>query len=143
MKKSRYAFVGMLIGLLQVECAMSELSPCNGAWNCAITQKVKGQKPNAEPIYYTCSRKEAVIRLKKVVQSFPRSHVTAESNHSIKAQVTSKFFGFVDDLEFYMPKNKKVIHVRSAARTGIYDFGVNKKRIRAIKKLFDESLCKE
>ncbi len=135
-------FVALCAGLLSMRVAVSalvegKLSPCNGAWNCAITQQVLGQKPDVEAISYEGSRKEAIIRLKKIIQSLERSQITNESNEYIKAKVASRLFGFVDDVEFYMPKNEKVIHIRSAAQTGMYDFGVNKNRIRTIRDQFN------
>jgi uncharacterized protein (DUF1499 family) len=39
-----------------------------------------------------------------------------------------------------MPKNEKVIHIRSAAQTGVYDFDVNKKRVRTIKKQLNNAI---
>ena len=41
--------------------------------------------------------------------------------------------GFIDDVEFYFDSNAEVIQVRSAARLGKSDLGVNRKRIDAIR----------
>jgi uncharacterized protein (DUF1499 family) len=45
----------------------------------------------------------------------------------------------VDDLEFHLDASARVIHVRSAARLGYSDFGVNRKRIEAIRAQFRPS----
>ena len=59
--------------------------------------------------------------------------VTEKSPSYIKTEYKSSVFKFVDDVEFFIDDEKKVIHFRSASRTGRYDFGVNKKRIGDIK----------
>ena len=46
-------------------------------------------------------------------------------------------FRFVDDLEFYLDRLEKKIHVRSASRVGKYDFGANRRRVEAIRRAFD------
>ena len=43
--------------------------------------------------------------------------------------------GFVDDIEFYAEPSG-LIHVRSAARLGKSDLGVNRKRVEAIRAQF-------
>jgi len=42
----------------------------------------------------------------------------------------------VDDLEFYFDTDEPVIQVRSAARVGHSDFGVNRKRVEEIRRLW-------
>ena len=44
--------------------------------------------------------------------------------------------GFVDDAEFALDASARVIHAKSAARLGVRDFGVNRKRIEAIRASF-------
>jgi uncharacterized protein (DUF1499 family) len=72
----------------------------------------------------------------KIVKEMNRSKIiTAEDNY-IRAEFSSKLFGFVDDVEFYFPdttSTKAIIHVRSASRVGYSDLGVNRKRIEQIR----------
>ena len=137
MKKTVLLMSMMCIKLHAVGMVNGKLTPCNGAWNCVITQEIDGQKPSAQPIHYTGSRKKALARLKAILQSFDRVEIITETDDYLYATFTSKFFKFVDDVEFYAPKDEKVIHIRSASRTGKYDFGVNKKRVREIIKQFE------
>jgi len=115
-----------------------KLSSCGYAWNCAITQEVDGKKPNAQPIYYSGSRKEALDLLKETILSFNRVNIIIEASNYLHVEFTTKRFNFVDDVEFFFPANEKVIHMRSASRKGWYDFGVNKKRVHAIAQRFKE-----
>ncbi len=115
-----------------------KLMPCNGKWNCAITQTVDGQKPSTQPIYYTSSKKDARALLKKIILSFARVKIVSEADDYMHATFESGFWHFIDDVEFYLPNNAKVIQMRSASRKGKYDFGVNKRRLKKIKKMFDK-----
>ena len=48
----------------------------------------------------------------------------------------SRVFEFVDDLELQIEPSQAVIHVRSAQRTGRYDFGVNRRRVEVLREAF-------
>lgn len=114
------------------------LMPCNDRANCAITQMVDDQRPNVEPINYSCSRKTAYDLIKQIVLGLARTKIITQKPDYIHATFTSWFWHFVDDVEFYFPENESVIHMRSASRTGTYDLGVNKRRLKKIKKIFDQ-----
>ena len=45
-------------------------------------------------------------------------------------------FGFVDDVELALEPRTQTFAVRSAARLGYGDFGVNRKRIEAIRNAY-------
>jgi uncharacterized protein (DUF1499 family) len=68
-----------------------------------------------------------------LIQSMKHAKIITVTNNYLHAEFTSIFFRFVDDGEFYFEDITKTIHMRSAARTGYYDFGVNRKRLEAIK----------
>ncbi|MBC8317141.1 MAG: DUF1499 domain-containing protein [Desulfobulbaceae bacterium] len=55
----------------------------------------------------------------------------------------SRLFGFVDDLTCRLDEGKKLIHIRSAARTGYWDFGVNRKRMEELQRQFSSSPFEE
>jgi uncharacterized protein (DUF1499 family) len=44
----------------------------------------------------------------------------------------------VDDVEFLADDEERRIHFRSASRTGYYDFGVNRKRMKKISEAYLE-----
>jgi len=115
----------------------SMLMPCNGRYNCAITQMVNEQKSNAKPLSYTSSKEEAQALLKKIILSLPRTKIVVETADYLHATFESKWWKFVDDVEFSFSKDKPIIHMRSASRVGKYDFGVNKCRLKKIKRKFE------
>lgn len=63
----------------------------------------------------------------------------ADENY-LWATFRSRIFRFVDDLELRFDEAEKMVHLRSAARLGYSDFGVNRKRIEALKKLLEQGL---
>jgi uncharacterized protein (DUF1499 family) len=63
----------------------------------------------------------------------PRSRVVTEQADYIHAEFASAVFGFVDDVEFRVDAAAHLIHVRSAARTGYFDLGVNRRRVEDIR----------
>lgn len=77
------------------------------------------------------------IILKKIIIEL-NGEIKNENDTYISATFSSTLFGFVDDVEIRMDSDQKTIQLRSASRVGHSDFGVNKKRITLIKKMFME-----
>jgi uncharacterized protein (DUF1499 family) len=71
--------------------------------------------------------------MRTLIQDMKRAKIVTIDDNYLHAQFTSAFFRFVDDVELYFDDMTKTIHMRSAARSGYYDFGVNRKRLEAIK----------
>jgi uncharacterized protein (DUF1499 family) len=112
-----------------------QLAQCPASPNC-VNSQAKDQKHFIEPIQISRTPSEARNHIMKIVKEMNRSKIiTAEDNY-IRAEFSSKVFGFVDDVEFYFPdttSTKTIIHVRSASRVGYSDLGVNRKRIEQIR----------
>ena len=68
-----------------------------------------------------------------LIQGIKRAKIITVTDNYLHAEFTSAIFRFVDDVELYFDDVTKRIHMRSAARSGHYDFGVNRKRLEAIK----------
>lgn len=60
----------------------------------------------------------------------------------LRATFRSAVFRFVDVMECRLDIKTQTIHIRSAARTGYYDFGVNRKRVEQLRTLFAAQLDK-
>jgi len=65
-----------------------------------------------------------------------RSKIIEISDSYIHAQFWTRFFRFVDDVEFLFDDAARIIHFRSASRVGYYDFGVNRRRMIEISKRY-------
>ena len=113
------------------------LSPCPQTPNCISTQApMEAGYHRAEPIVVTESPDEIFRRIRAWVDSQPRGRVVeADDSRYLRAEFRSTLFGFVDDLEILAveEEEKVVLHVRSAARVGRGDMGVNRKRYNAIR----------
>ena len=80
--------------------------------------------------------------LKNSALLLPRSLLVKETSHFLQVEFRSHFLGFIDDVEIIVDDSEKKIHFRSASRLGFSDFGVNRRRIKAIKQNFLKSLIK-
>jgi len=88
------------------------------------------------PIRYHGSVEEARQRLLEIIRTFPRTTVVQSGGYYLNAEFRSTIFSFVDDVEFEFDDAAKLIHFRSASRTGYYDFGVNRRRMEEIIRKF-------
>ncbi|MDY6904226.1 MAG: DUF1499 domain-containing protein [Thermodesulfobacteriota bacterium] len=116
------------------------LAPCPDKPNCVNSQS-PDEKHYVAPLSYEGTKQEALKRLRQIIQVMPRAEITAEKTDYLRAEFTSRIMRFVDDVEFFFP-DEPVVHVRSAARVGYSDFGVNRKRIEAIRDRFRSGVCK-
>jgi uncharacterized protein (DUF1499 family) len=108
------------------------LSSCPASDNCVVSQD--GDSKHAiDPIAYHIDRDTARKTLLKTLSVVPRTEVIEQTDNYIHALSKSRIFKFIDDVEFYFPPNESVIHVRSAARVGESDLGVNRRRLEQIR----------
>jgi uncharacterized protein (DUF1499 family) len=108
------------------------LTSCPSSPNCVVSQDAD-PKHTIEPITYHIDRNAARETLLKVLTVVPRTEVIEQTDSYIHALSKSRIFGFVDDVEFYFPKDKDIIHIRSASRIGDSDLGVNRRRMEQIR----------
>ena len=82
------------------------------------------------------SAADAMARLKRVLAAMPRVRVVTETETYLHAESTSLVFRFVDDVEFLIDPEARVVHFRSASRAGRADLGVNRARMEAVRRAF-------
>jgi len=112
----------------------SDLPPCPSSPNC-VSSGDPAPARRVDPIPFRGTPEEAREALEAAVRSLPRSKVIASSGNLVRAEFRS-LLGFVDDVEFRIDEAAGVIHVRSASRSGYWDFGVNHRRGEAIREAF-------
>lgn len=112
-------------------------SPCPSSPNCVST--MDEGKQNIQPLSYTGKSDEALAVISDIVLTFPGTLLVEGKKGYLHFTVKSRVFGFIDDLEVYLPEGEQVVHFRSAARTGYYDFGVNRKRLDTIKSMLQKT----
>lgn len=114
-----------------------QLAPCPSTPKCVNSQS-QDTVHQIPPLTYNSTDQAAMANLKTVLQSFRRTKAIAQTENYIYTEFTIPVVGFVDDVEFLLDKDAKVIHVRSASRLGEGDLGVNRRRIENIRAKFSE-----
>ena len=114
-----------------------KLAPCPSTPNCVCSQSEDAEH-KIEPLTYKSTPQVAFSQLKQAIASQPRTKIITQSPNYLYAEFTSAIMKFVDDVEFYLDEDAKVIHVRSASRLGQSDLGVNRKRIETIRAKLQE-----
>jgi uncharacterized protein (DUF1499 family) len=122
------------------DSAPLRIRPCPRTPNCVSTV-ARGDRHRVEPIRFTGPLDEAAARLRRAVESLPRTRVVTAEPGYLAAEVRSAVFRFVDDLEAELVaggdgEEGGVIHLRSASRLGRSDFGVNRRRIEQLRQAF-------
>lgn len=116
-----------------------EFYPCPTSPNCVSSMAPENDSHFIKPILYTDITKDmAHKKIMTILNNLKNVTVIRSSDEYIHVEIRSSFFKFVDDIEFYLPKNKNIIHIRSLSRTGHSDFGVNRKRMEKIRVKFYE-----
>lgn len=111
---------------------ISTLKHCPDKPNCVSSLAQPGSDHFVEPLPFQGDIATAKAVLKKLILEMPRTTVIAEDYNFLHVTFTSKIFRFVDDVQFYFDETQQVIHVRSASRSGYYDFGANRRRVDKI-----------
>ena len=132
----RPATVGVIGGRLQA-CDVRKS-------NCVCSQQPGGQghvmgPHEIQPFSFEGDAGDAMTRVIAVLMQQGNCHIAVNRPDYVHAEFTSDKLGFVDDVEFLLSQAEHVIHVRSASRLGLSDFGVNRARIETLREAFDEA----
>jgi uncharacterized protein (DUF1499 family) len=149
--KSMVSFgIGGLVGLFLLSaCAGTRpknlgiyngrLTICPGSPNCVLSQN-SDPGHAIEPLVFRGDPSRAWRILRDVVLGQPRATLVADNGNYLWVEFRSAWWGFVDDAEFYLRPEESCIHLRSAARLGYSDFGVNRNRVEKIRSSFTRAL---
>ena len=83
--------------------------------------------------------KAAFGRLEALLGDTPEARVIERGPGYLRAEFRTPLMRFVDDVEFLLDEPARVIHVRSASRLGLEDFGTNRKRIERLRERLSPS----
>jgi uncharacterized protein (DUF1499 family) len=108
------------------------LAPCPGSPNC-VSSDATSARHHIAPYRLNAPPGDAWRALIEVVSEQPRATVLESTDAYLYAEFRSRFFGFVDDVEFYLRPEEQTIGVRSASRVGYSDLGANRKRVESIR----------
>ncbi len=76
-----------------------------------------------------------ITKIAAVIDAMERAEVIKKEPDYLRVQFTSPGLQFVDDAEFWFDPGQNAIQVRSAARLGRKDFGMNRKHIEAVRSM--------
>ena len=113
------------------------LAPCPASPNC-VSSLADDEMHRIAPLPFSGTAAAAIDRLAGTVRSLPRASVITATENYLHAEFRSAVFRFVDDVEFLVDESAGVIHVRSAARVGTSDLGVNRRRVETIRARWSE-----
>lgn len=116
-----------------------QLSQCPTTPNC-VSSMTTDKEYYIDPIVTSGNPLEVKQQILNILNEFKNTTIVVSENNYIRAEFSSTYFHFIDDVEFYFPETKSeemIIHVRSASRVGQSDFGVNRKRIEQIRAKFN------
>ena len=116
------------------------LTPCPASPNCVSSDSTDDHSIAA--LRFSGSAEKAWQAAKEALLALPRTHIVSEKGNTLHAECKSAVFGFVDDVDFELRSDKGIIAVRSASRTGYSDLGVNRRRIEAVRTVFDRLMAK-
>ena len=113
----------------------SKLAACSSSPNC-VSSDAADAKHHIEPFQLPGAQDEVWRRMLTLVAALPRTEIITAENNYLHAECRSAVFGFIDDLELHLRPEERIIAVRSAARLGYLDFGVNRKRVEKLRSEF-------
>ncbi|MBI3468432.1 MAG: DUF1499 domain-containing protein [Planctomycetes bacterium] len=116
----------------------ARLAPCPKSPNCVCTRD-DDELHKIEPLKYRGGPEESRRQLVQLLEAQPTARIVTREADYIHAEFTSRLFRFVDDAEFLFDDAAGLIHFRSASRAGRSDFGVNRRRMEAIRAAFETS----
>jgi uncharacterized protein (DUF1499 family) len=110
----------------------SKLATCPTSPNC-VSSDAADDDHHIESFRLVGSPVEAWRITQSLVATLPRTKIITVENNYLHAECRSALFGFVDDLELHLRPEERMMAVRSAARLGYADFGVNRKRVEQLR----------
>lgn len=105
-----------------------ELQPCPDSDNC-VSSAADDQRHAIEPL--ACHPDDLDRVVDRAVTTLDRTSLVTAADGYAHLEARSLVFGFVDDLELHATLGR--IEVRSAARLGGDDWGVNRERVEALR----------
>jgi len=112
--------------------AATTLPLCPNSPNCVSSQAADSDHFIA-PFKIIGKPEDAFAALKKALSKQSRTVITEASDTTLHAEATSLIFRFVDDVNAILDAESGMIQVRSASRVGYSDFGVNRRRVEALR----------
>ncbi|MGW8313181.1 MAG: DUF1499 domain-containing protein [Desulfuromonadales bacterium] len=109
-----------------------QLRSCPDTPNC-VSSRANNSDQQVPALQLQMAPGQAWEQVKAAITALPRTHIITATSEYIHAECRSAVFGFIDDLELHLLPKQGQIEVRSLARVGYYDFGVNRQRVEQLR----------
>ena len=76
---------------------------------------------------------KAFTELIQILENTPRVKIIKKEKDYIHAIATSRIMRFIDDIEIKNLNQDNIFQIKSSSRLGIYDLGVNKRRVQTLR----------
>lgn len=106
------------------------LAPCKRSPNC-----VSSQADPSDREHHIAPIRGSIAAARSVIESLPRTQVIRAEKNYLYAEFRTRLLRYIDDVELYF--DGQVLQVRSCSRLGRRDFGVNRKRVEALRALIE------
>ena len=116
------------------------LTACSSAPHCVSSQADKGSSHYIAPLTYSGSPEHARTILMQVLRGSDNATVVNADARFVHATFHSGLLHFVDDVTLLIHPQANIIDVKSSARLGFYDFGVNRRRVEDLRNRFEIAL---
>jgi uncharacterized protein (DUF1499 family) len=107
------------------------LAACPSSPNCVSSDDAGAH--GVAPFQLAAAPADAWSMARAAVTALPRSKIITQTDDYLHVECSSAIFGFVDDLELHLRPQENAIAVRSAARLGYSDIGVNRRRVENLR----------
>ncbi len=119
-----------------------QLAPCPSTPNCVSSTATDSPHTIAPLTYPEDFPGDIIATLATTIEAQPRSAILTQTDTYLRAEFTSRWMGFVDDVEFYAdPETPGKLQVRSASRLGESDLGVNRNRVETLRTALTAALA--
>ena len=108
------------------------LSSCPESPNCVSTE-AQEIRHKIEVFRLKGDFSKNWIEIQRALATLPRSTIEKADETYLHATFKSRMFRFIDDLELSLNPSSGIISIRSAAQTGYWDFGVNRRRVKHLR----------
>ena len=135
------ACLGLLVAAAGAGFAVARLTPapdtlglvdgrlalCPSSPNCVSSQAEPSDQVHfIAPVPLAGTAAEMIAQAQAALEATPRVTIVTVGENYLHALVRSPTFGFPDDLEVYADEAEGLLHLRSAARLGYSDNGMNR-----------------
>ena len=69
----------------------------------------------------------------QIIENTPRLEIIKKEKNYVHAIATSRIMKFIDDIEIKNSTHNNIFQVKSSSRLGIFDLGVNKRRVNTLR----------